>query len=60
MGHLDDEDRKHTVTLFLKDGSRDVFNHCTEVEENDESIEFVDLNGLRHRAHGLAYKIAEE
>ena len=59
MGHMDVE--RHTVTIFLTEGGKEVFPHSTEINTSiDRTLTFTDNSGKRQEFYGLAYSIAEE
>lgn len=65
MGHMDDvvdeNEQKYTITVYRSATEAEVFHGCTEVEHNDESLEFIDKNGKGHELYGVdSYHIAEE
>ena len=63
MGHLDDNvTPTFTVTVRHKhgDGTPEVFNGATDVNMNEDEIEFQDRNGKQHTFFGSTYHVAEE
>jgi hypothetical protein len=60
---MDDDNIDH-YTISVRFGSGDttaqIFNSCTEVDWNDDQIEFKDRNGKHQQFKGVAFHIAEE
>lgn len=58
MGHMDDPDQPHTITVFYPEGS-EVFHNCIDVNGNDRELTF-SIGGKHHEFYGVSYHIAQE
>jgi hypothetical protein len=63
MGHMDNENEpRYTVQVRYRhgDATAEIFNNCTEVEEDEDRISFTDRNGKTHTFQGVDYHVAGE
>jgi hypothetical protein len=63
MGHMDDDNLPHytiSVRYRFGDATGEVFNHCTEVDSNDDQLSFTDQNGKTHEFYNVSYHVAQE
>jgi len=56
---VDENAQKYTIRVYMKLGE-EVFNGCTEVESDNDHLEFIDKNDKRHEFYGVAYHIQQE
>jgi hypothetical protein len=58
----DDNEVRFTIAVRYRHGdvTGETFNTCSEVEQDEDNLTFLDRYGKRHDFHGVSYHVAEE